>query len=331
MPSSLIGKSGDRWQLRHAAATMFQCLRLGVRPSLLWLAGLAFPSVALSFSGLQLVLEILGDYTGIEILELVQRQLPLPWSPAVIANVTDMLEGHSAEPFIAGTALFAIVLPLACRLSAALARIGDERDWKDVAGPRRAPGLGAALSLSKGLTIETLGLWLCLQGLLFGCFGLVMGPLILLINQFKLGGLGNWLLIPLLPPLALIFLYAATLGALNQLALQSLVFNRRGPASALAHAWRLVRHDPWAITRALLVDVGLQLFVFGWNPSKWDFLVVVLLAITGVARACYWARVYTSLGGLRAVDGVPGLSGAPPGAGVSAASASSASKLIRPV
>jgi len=331
MPSSLIGKSGDRWQLRHAAATMFQCLRLGVRPSLLWLAGLAFPSVALSFSGLQLVLEILGDYTGIEILELVQRQLPLPWSPAVIANVTDMLEGHSVAPFFAGAALFAVVLPLACRLSAALARIGDERDWKDVAGPRRAPHLGAALSQSKGLTFETLGLWLCLQGLLFGYFGLVMGPLILLINQFKLGGLGNWLLIPLLPPLALIFLYAATLGALNQLALQSLVFNRRGPASALAHAWRLVRHDPWAITRALLVDVGLQLFVFGWNPSKVDFLVVVLLAITGVARACYWARVYTSLGGLRAVDGVPGLSGAPPGGGVAAASAASASKIIRPV
>lgn len=331
MPSSLIGKSGDRWQLRHAAATMFQCLRLGVRPSLLWLAGLAFPSVALSFSGLQLVLEILGKNTGIEILKLVQGQFPLPWSPAVIANVTDMLEGHSVAPFFAGAALFAVLLPLACRLSAALARIGDERDWKDVAGPRRAPRLGAALSQSKGLTIETLGLWLCLQGLLFGCFGLVMGPLILLINQFKLGGLGNWLLIPLLPPLALIFLYAATLGALNQLALQSLVFNRRGPASALAHAWRLVRHDPWAITRALLVDVGLQLFVFGWNPSKWDFLVVVLLAITGVARACYWARVYTSLGGLRAVDGVPGLSGAPPGGGVAAASAASASKIIRPV
>jgi len=137
----------------------------------------------------------------------------------------------------------------------------------------------------------------------------------------------------------LIFLYAATLGALNQLALQSLVFNRRGPASALAHAWRLVRHDPWAITRALLVDVGLallvdvglQLFLSDWYPIVVNFLEGVLLAITGVARSCYWARLYTSLGGLRAVDGVPGLSGAPPGGGVAAASAASASKIIRPV
>lgn len=312
MPSSLIGKSGDCWRLRHGAVTMLKCLRTGVRPSSLWIAGFLFPSVGLSFIGLQYVLEVLGNYADIAVVEpLAEKQLLSPWTPSMIVNVTNQIGGPEVLKLFGALSGLIVVLTLTCRLSCALARVADERDWKEAAGTRKAPKLGTAIALSRGLTFETFGLWVCLQCLLFGCFGLAIGPLIFLINTFHLEILQNWLLIPLAPPLVLVFLYASTLGALNQLALQSLVFNRRGPASALAHAWRLVRHDPWAVTRAMIVDLGLQLVAFGWSPTP-TTIKYLLLAITGVARACYWARVYTALGGLRAVDGVPGLPAALP-------------------
>jgi hypothetical protein len=313
MPSSLIGKSGDRWRLRPGSLTMLRCLRLGVRPSALWIAGLMFPSVGLSFYGLQYVLRLLGNVADVPVFEaLIEREsLWLPWSPSAILNVFsfDYSQAGAGARLVASLTMLLCVLPLGCRLSAALARVADEPHWKEAAQNRRAPSLRDAWRHSRGMTLEIFGLWLCLQGLLFGCFGLVMGPILLLVNQLHLELLGNFLLIPLALPLLLIFLYASVLGALNQLALPSLVFNRRGPASALTHAWRLVRSDPWAVTRAMLIDLALQIVLFRMNPGegKWDIFLALMFGITGVARACYWARVYTELGGLRAVDGVPGL------------------------
>jgi hypothetical protein len=64
----------------------------------------------------------------------------------------------------------------------------------------------------------------------------------------------------------------------------------------------------------MIVDLALQIVAFGWSPAP-TAIGYLLLAITGVARACYWARVYTALGGLRAVDGVPGLPSQGPAAG----------------
>src|SRR5262245_5861995 len=140
MPSSLIGKTGDTWRLRYGAVTMLKCLRTGLRPSFLWFAGFLFPSIAISIFGLQFALELLGRFAGIAIVEpLVEKSILLPWVPS------ELLRSDSEFVKFSGVlTVFAVLLPLACRMSAALARVGDERDWKEAAGPRRTPRLGAA-------------------------------------------------------------------------------------------------------------------------------------------------------------------------------------------
>ena len=57
-----------------------------------------------------------------------------------------------------------------------------------------------------------------------------------------------------LPVLAVVLAYAIILQVVNQLALHSLAHNRRGVASALTHAWRLVRGSPWGALRATIGD-----------------------------------------------------------------------------
>jgi len=107
-------------------------------------------------------------------------------------------------------------------------------------------------------------------------------------------------------------IYALLLSVLYQLGLQSLAQNRRGVASAVRHAWRIARHDPWATFRAVVVDF--LLYVTTTMIAIVLFATVIgapfglgMLGFAGTTRACYWARTYRVLGGLSAEDRIPGL------------------------
>ena len=120
---------------------------------------------------------------------------------------------------------------------------------------------------------------------------------------------------------ALFGVYALVLHAMGQLALQSLVKNRRGMASALIHAWRLIQNDPRATLWAAAGDLGLTVFVLLLSWGLGQFAVIgpwlgglllipawtALAGVAGLARAGYWASAYRALGGLGAEEGVPGL------------------------
>ena len=109
----------------------------------------------------------------------------------------------------------------------------------------------------------------------------------------------------------------AVLMVVNQLALHSLAHNRRGVASALTHAWRLVRTSPLGALRATLVDLVLFVSVvvvdavfvrnFAGDSPLSLALELALFGFAGVTRAGYWARTYRALGGLSSSDNVPGL------------------------
>jgi hypothetical protein len=120
------------------------------------------------------------------------------------------------------------------------------------------------------------------------------------------------------------------LSLLQQLALQSLVHNRRGVGSALQHAWSILRQDPWAGGRtmtgeillavlALVLGGAMHLLSIGpliaLGPFAAPAVLLLKLAafgftcLLGVTRACYWAAAYRALGGLSPDDGVPGLEG----------------------
>jgi hypothetical protein len=121
------------------------------------------------------------------------------------------------------------------------------------------------------------------------------------------------------PAVALVSLYAVVVSTLHQLALHSLVHNRRGVASALVHAWRIARHAPVVTARAVATDLvlyvsvaALTLGVKSLTDGLGGTLVTLSLAgFAGVTRAGFWARAYRALGGLSPDDGVPGLAGSP--------------------
>lgn len=107
----------------------------------------------------------------------------------------------------------------------------------------------------------------------------------------------------------LVFLgiYGVTLGALYNLALASLARHDRGTGSALLHAWRLVRSQPSGASRAIALDTLLYL-VFLYLDRALAALVglggsttLLLLALSGLARAGFWSRTYHALGGVEPV------------------------------
>ncbi|MEO0649280.1 MAG: hypothetical protein AAFZ65_01215 [Planctomycetota bacterium] len=109
------------------------------------------------------------------------------------------------------------------------------------------------------------------------------------------------------------FLYLAVLEVATNLAMVSVVANRRGPVSAFQHAWKLMTAEPREALRAglahfaiilavtaLLRTVGLQL------GGGAETIALFLLAMSsGVAHACLWDRVYSVLGGVRSLPPLP--------------------------
>ncbi|QDU68070.1 hypothetical protein [Engelhardtia mirabilis] len=110
----------------------------------------------------------------------------------------------------------------------------------------------------------------------------------------------------------LVFLYLAVVEVTAQIALMSCVHNGRGPVSALQHAWRLMRSDPGAATRAglahfaILVGVALvQGVLVGVLGGLGTILAFAAAGAGGVARISFWERAYDALGGWRTATPTP--------------------------
>jgi hypothetical protein len=112
----------------------------------------------------------------------------------------------------------------------------------------------------------------------------------------------------LTPVFAALTVYALVVGVVHQLALHSLARHHLGAASAMLHAWRMMRADPWTALRASLADLllhGLVALSFlgvaallalaavhPWWVALW---MAPMRGLTGSARAVYWARCYERL------------------------------------
>jgi hypothetical protein len=284
--SRLIGLSGERCTLRSSHSSLAEAARRAAYPSWLWLAGLAYPTLSVS--------------------------LFIGW---------DVVLGLRVPGDVAASSLY---LPLVFfpifRLIPGLARVSSPAFWEGALAAGRRPGWRSTWRAGRGLLRSSLALWLQVAAL----------EALVLALSF---GLFDWAAEHATTPVAVVIggpvllmmvCYALVLSVLYQLALHSLAQNRRGVASALQHAWRLARNDPWALVRATFVDLELSLVVFGLarlisnrtDEAKAEVLLVaVLLGWIGVTRAGYWARTYRALGGLAPDDGVPGLAGASAGGG----------------
>ena len=291
--SSLIGATHERLSLPRAIDALGDAARQAGAPSMVWIAGYFYPTVSL-----------LVGHVG-------EASLVRFRSPDA-GREPDIRIFSLGDPWVDVPLALVPLIPIVMRLIVGLARISPPQRWDEVRGDRRSPHLIDAWRAGRGWTRASLGLWLQLVVMWIG------GALVLVVPPyyFLLGvGLKPWSIPHLVlmgPFVGLLVCYLIVLAVLYQLALQSLVQNRRGVSSALSHAWRIARNDAWGTARAVIVDFILSVTLFVANVVLASTVVgtpvaLVLSGFAGTARALYWARTYRVLGGLSADDGVPGL------------------------
>jgi len=334
----LVGGEDDRWPLSRARDALSLAVWRALTPGMVWVCGAFFPGLQLKVTVLERLWALgqqtsdalrqdEGDHSLRVLVDAGALPLsstsPLPLLPTVSAESWPMALGVLA-------AVGALVLCLALlvfRLNAGLAYVSAAHVWRRARGSGRTASVVAVWRAGRGLVHSVLGVWVALLVLFLVSVLLLAGPLLVALQLSSGHELLRVLYGSLLVPVgAVLLLYLILLGVLSQLALQSLARNRRGMASALVHAWRLVRNDPWASVRATLADLALSLLlaiftlgsialVSSGGFSQFGLgapLLFLLAGIGGVARAGYWAEAYVGLGGLGPDDGVPGLEQAQP-------------------
>jgi len=319
--SSFSGLADERWSLARAVDALAGAARRAGRPGLIWTAGTVYPTVSLA----------LGTAWPGKLLEAL-GVLPLAHGPAaagaaVAGASTDVFGSLLLREQGAGI-LLAPILFLVFRLVAGLARVSSPQAWEEVCGRTGRPRLRDVWRAGRGLTLSALGMWLMLALMILGVVFLFVGPAAGL-GRLILGaseGTLEWVVwVVIFGPLVVVMtLYAMVVSVMHQLALHSLAHNRRGVASALIHAWRITRNDPWATARTIVVDLVLYLVILGavlavdrvlgpvGTGGLATFLFLCLSGFMGVTRAGYWARAYRALGGLSPDDNVPGLTPSAP-------------------
>lgn len=317
--SRLIGAQEERWSLSRAIDALGDAAKQAGPPGLIWIAGIFYPSLSL---GLEL-----STHRSIESSPIAQLASSAWYSLRhEPADVTDTVMPLPVAVLVTVMlmALIGLVFWPFYRLVAGLARIAHPPAWRDACEGKTKPKLAAAWRAGKGLTRATVGLWIQMTLLLGVALFAFSIPLTVLISSLDLspGRTGHMLLLGMLlgPLLALLLMYMMALAVLLQLALHSLVHNRRGVGSALIHAWRIARNDSWATARTIVVDLVLSLSILALfklvegplqglgEGSVLGWVVQLpLIGFAGVTRAGYWARAYRALGGLSPEDGVPGL------------------------
>ncbi len=318
--SSLVGSPADRFSLARVIDALGDAARRSGRPGLIWFVGVLYPSLNLNVDLVRSVLALVQEVSGIELLGAGEVG---PIVTLFAPRLSFRLEGGVLPAM--GSVLVALPpILVAYRLIVGLAKVSDPTlaaAPDSPSGRPRAPlALAQAWKEGKGLALVAFGMWVMLLLLLFGAMLFLVGPVVALVKVLGLGSFSPLFAGLLLPVLLLVLAYAAVLMVLNQLALHSLAHNRRGVASALTHAWRLVRASPMGALRAALVDFALFLTIVVANalllqalfaPQALEDLAallgLLLYGFAGVTRAGFWARTYRALGGLSSADRVPGL------------------------
>ena len=332
--SSLLGRASEPWPLSRAIDALGDAARRAGVPGLVWIAGIAYPSLSISVELAQSLIGALERWIGVDLPGGTASLLPVLDSFGPSGLVVSIKNNNP----IVQIAMLAVPFLILYRLVVGLARLSDPVLWSREA--RERSGLVEVhVTMGKGLDVDelsqrtvrlkevweagagqaasALGLWLVLLLLLGVATAALVGlPLLLL----QAAGLLTWLPLfvgLLLPPFALVLFYALVLQVLNQLALHSLAHNDRGVASALTHAWRLMRASPASAARAALVELLLFATVlamaaaprllFDADSLPARLALVALFGFAGVTRACFWGTAYRDFGGLSADDAIPGL------------------------
>ena len=309
-------------RLREAFDQLIDAARQVARPSWIWIAGILYP-------GFDLSLDLVNQGETLEAL----NSLPSGSAPISLDGLSEDLRGSEEELMVLGGILLGSCLSLslvvglaliASRLSAGLAACASPETWRQIGGDTTPPGLRSAWEAGQGMTWSALGIWVLLLLMRLVALLVIGLPVLLfqgLLPEGTSAGLGILLGIVYLPLAGILIIYFIVLAALHQLALHSLVQNRRGMTSAIQHAWRLFRVDASISLSCLLVEASC-LLVFALAGTAAGFvsilfccLIVLVLPLTlaalkgfqGVLRAAFWARAYRDMGGATAADTLGGI------------------------
>ncbi len=313
--SSLRGEPGSAWSLPGSVDALTAAARQAGRPSSVWLAGIAYQMVVLGwFSGAVAAGPLLRESFmewGYEALS--EGPIRLRWLPGLQDLFLSLQEGLLG---------LVVVVPLALallRLAAGLACIAPHPAWQRASGERRGPRLRSAWRQGAGLTWPSLALWAQFLLMMFAATLIFVGPAQLLVRFVHLDDLGALTAILSGILVGLLLVYSFLLSILFQLALHSLVQNRRGVGSALLHSWRIAKSDPMATLRAALADAVLYFTVLVIEVALSLVLLLLplpevvlwlpffaLVGFAGCARCAFWARAYQTLGGMSTLETDPG-------------------------
>ncbi|MFT5155218.1 MAG: hypothetical protein ACI841_005229, partial [Planctomycetota bacterium] len=244
---------------------MVEAARQAAVPSSLWLAGIIYQGFSLGWTfgitiALPMLEEAMPDGSPFSKLEL--------WGRTV--SFTPLIRTDSIMDLRGGGWIALLLIPIFFRLVSGLAMIAPASRWETARGTGRAPSLRQAWRGGSGFARSACGLWIQIVLMMFAAALLFIGPTRLLFDYLKLDGNGAPAVLATGVCIALVIFYGFVLTVLFQIALHSLVQNRRGVGSALLHAWRIAKNDPMATVRATMVDaflfagvaVGLGLYLF---------------------------------------------------------------------
>lgn len=312
--SSLRGVPGtDSLTLQGSIEALSAAARRAGRPGSVWLGGIAYQLVVLGwFSGAAVAGPVLrGSFMDVRGSFLETGPLRWRWLP----GLEQMILSLQRDP--QGALLLLPVVLILFRVAGGLARVAAPERWSE--GGRR-PGWGRLWRGGKGLTVSGFALWLQFLLMMFGATLLFIGPAQLFVSFVHLDEIGALTAILSGVLLALLLVYSFLLSVLFQIALHSLVANKRGVGSAVLHAWRIAKNDPMGAARAAAADAVLTVTIIGLQIGLMSIAALLhlpatllwisllgLLGLAGVVRCGFWAQVYRTLGGISTLDpDVPG-------------------------
>jgi hypothetical protein len=312
--SSLRGVPGtDSLTLQGSIDALAAAARRAGRPGTVWLGGIAYQLVVLGwFSGAAVAGPVLQDsFINVRGSFLETGTLRWRWLPGLEEMMFTLRSGTKGSLLLVPFAL------LLFRMAGGLARVAAPQRWNE---DGRRPGWRRLWRGGKGLTVSGFALWLQFLLMMFGATLLFIGPAQLFVSFVHLDELGALTAILSGVLLVLLLVYSFLLSVLFQIALHSLVANRRGVGSAVLHAWRIAKNDPMGTARAAAADALLTAAVAGLQlcmviaaallhlPAMLLWIPLLgMLGLVGVARCIFWAQVYRTLGGISTLDpDVPG-------------------------
>lgn len=309
--SLIRGDDSSSWSLPGSVDALSAAARQAGRPGAIWIAGIGYQFVVLSWTFGTLVMRLLAHRDDIQISPFRFEHLdPVEGLEAILRGLPE--DGLGAA---LGSAPLVLIF---FRLATGLAQLSPGSSWRAAARGEKPPTLRRAWQAGRGITLSAVGLWMLFVFMMLAATLLFAGPALLLMELVQAEAVAAIATILQVLTIGFLLVYGFLLSILFQLGLHSLAHNRRGAGSALQHSWRIARNDPLATARATLVDgvlyftilaLGLVLLYvqsfFGLPPTLFGIATMALIGFGGCARCAFWARAYQSLGGLTTFTSKP--------------------------